>query len=65
MIFMEHPALFPLPYLPLTFKAPGKMHLKMSSAEVVCCNNCLTLLANLSIQAKNVDPEQTAPIGAV
>ena len=37
------------------------MHLKMSSAA----NNCLTLLANLGMQAKSVDPEQTAPIGAV
>ena len=46
----------------LTLKAPRKMHLKMLAAEVVCCK---TLLANLSIQAKSVDPEQTAPIGAV
>ena len=28
-------------------------------------NNCQPLLANLSIQAKSVDPEQTAPKGAV
>ena len=26
------------PYMPvITFKAPAKIHLKMSSAEVVCC----------------------------
>ena len=37
------------------------MHLKMLSAA----NNCLTSLANLSIQAKHVDLKQTAPIGAV
>ena len=37
----------------------------MSSAEVVCWNSCLTLLTNLSIEANRVDPEQTAPIGAV
>ena len=43
----------------LTLKAPRKMHLKLSSVEVVCCKKCLTLEAN------GVDPEQTAPIGAV
>ena len=41
------------------------MHLKMSSAEDICCKNCLTLLTNLSIEANSLDPEQTAPIGAV
>ena len=51
----------------LTLKAPRKkcIDLKMSSAEVVCCKYCLTLLTNLSIEANSVDPEQTAPIGAV
>ena len=33
----------------------------MSSAA----NNCLTLLTNLSIEAKSMDPDQTATIGAV
>ena len=28
-------------------------------------NNCQTLMMNLSIKANSVDPEQTAPIGAV
>ena len=28
-------------------------------------NNCLTFLTNLSIEANRVDPEQTAPKGAV
>ena len=38
------------------------MHLKMLSAEVVYCK---TVLTNLSIEANSVDPDQTAPIGAV
>ena len=42
-------------------KCIWKCHLLKLSAA----NNCLTLLVNLSIQAKSVDPEQTAPIGAV
>ena len=37
------------------------MHLKMSSAA----NNKPTLPTNLSIEANNVDPDPTAPIGAV
>ena len=45
----------------LTRRAPKKMHLTMSSAV----NNCLILLTNFSIEANSVDPEQTAPIGAV
>ena len=52
--------------LALTLKAPRKnasekLHLLMPSAA----NNCLTLLTILSIEANRVDPEQTAPIGAV
>ena len=46
-------------YQPL--KRQEKMHLKMSSAA----NNCLTLLTNSSMEANRVDPDQTAPIGAV
>ena len=39
-----------------------KMQMKMSSAA----NSCLTLLKDFkSIEAYSVDPEQTAPFGAV
>ena len=41
------------------------MHLKMSSAEVVCCKLLPGITDKLSIEANSVDPEQTAPIGAV
>ena len=43
------------------------MHLKMSSAEVVCCKELPSIADELSIEANGVDPEQTvpAPIGAV
>ena len=41
------------------------MLLKMSSAEVVCCKQLPYVTDELSIEAKSVDPEQTAPIGAV
>ena len=41
------------------------MHLKMSSAEVVCCEKLPNITDELSIEANSVDPEQTAPIGAV
>ena len=41
------------------------MHLKMSSAEVVCCNSLPKITNEFSIEANSVDPEQTAPIGAV
>ena len=34
------------------------MHLKMSTAEVVCCN----ITDESSIEANNVDSEQTAPV---
>ena len=37
----------------------------MSSAEVVCCKKLPNITAELSIEANSVDPEQTAPIGAV
>ena len=37
----------------------------MSSAEVVYCKKLLNITDELSIEANNVDPEQTAPIGAV
>ena len=41
------------------------MHLKMSSAEVVCCQKLPSITDEISIEANSVDPEQTAPIGAV
>ena len=41
------------------------MYLKMSSAEVVCCKWLPNITDQLSIEANSVDPEQTAPIGAV
>ena len=53
------------PIMPLTLKAATKMHLKMSSAEVVCCKYLPNIIDELSIEANSVDPEQTAPIGAV
>ena len=40
------------------------MHLKMSSAEVVCCKKLPNITDKLSIEVNRVDPEQTAPIGA-
>ena len=36
------------------------MHLKMSSAEVVCCNQLPNITGQLSIEANSLDPEQTA-----
>ena len=41
------------------------MYLKMLSAEVVCCKSFPSITDELSIEAISVDPEQTAPIGAV
>ena len=46
----------------LTLKAPRKMHLKMSSAEVACCKKLPNITHELSKESKSVDPEQTAPI---
>ena len=37
----------------------------MSSAEVVCCKKLPNITDELSIEANSVDPEQTAPKGAV
>ena len=37
----------------------------MASAEVVCCKWLPNITDRLSIEANSVDPEQTAPIGAV
>ena len=41
------------------------MHLKMPSAEVVCCKYLPNITDKLSMEANSVDPEQTAPTGAV
>ena len=46
-------------------KHQEKMHLKMLSAEVVCCKQMPSITDELSIEANSVDPVQTAPIGAV
>ena len=55
-----------LPSMQKGVKRQEKMHLKMSSADVICCKKKLSNIINeLSIKAKRVDPEQTAPIGAV
>ena len=37
------------------------MHLKMLSAEVICCKKLPNITDQLSIEANSVDPEQTAP----
>ena len=37
----------------------------MSSAEVVCCIYLPNIIDELRIEANNVDPDQTAPIGVV
>ena len=37
----------------------------MSSSEVVCCKKLPNITDEFSIEANSVDPEQTAPIGAV
>ena len=39
--------------------------MKMSSAEVVCCKKLPSITDELSMEANSMDPEQTAPIGAV
>ena len=44
-----------------TKSAKKKMHLKMLSAEVICCKYLPNITDNLSIEANSVDPEQTAP----
>ena len=41
------------------------MHLKILSTEVVCLQIIANITDDLSIEANSVDPEQTAPIGAV
>ena len=41
------------------------MHLKMLSAEVVCCKELPNIADELGIEANSMDQEQTARIGAV
>ena len=41
------------------------MHLKILSAEGVYCKLLPNIIDELSIEANSMDPEQTAPIGAV
>ena len=41
------------------------MYLKMSSAEGVCSKLLPSITEKLNVEANSVDPEQTAPIGAV
>ena len=41
------------------------MNLKMSSAEVVCFKKMPDITDELSKEANSMDPDQTAPIGAV
>ena len=38
------------------------MHLKISSAEVICCKKLPSITDKLSIEANSVDHEQTAPM---
>ena len=48
-----------------SYSAKKKLHLKMLSAEVVCCKQLPNITDKLSIEANSEDPEHTAPIGAV
>ena len=41
------------------------MHLKMLSAEVGCCKLLPSINDESSEEVNSMDPEQTAPIGAV
>ena len=57
--------LCPTQILTICQMAPRKkMHLKMSSDEVVCCKKLPLITDKLSIEANSMDPEQTAPMGA-
>ena len=49
----------------VTLKAPAKMHLKILSAQDICCLYLLTLLTNVRIEANSVDPYEIAATGAV
>ena len=45
----------------LPLKRQEKMHLKMSSAEFICCKYLPSITDELNIEANSVDPEQTVP----
>ena len=50
----------------LTFKAPRKMHLKMSSAEVVCCKKLPNITGDFKYTSKKCGPKKDCSyIGAV
>ena len=49
--------------LSFTHKAPAKIHLKMSSVEVICCICLLTLLSNVNLDANSVHQDQTVHLG--
>ena len=51
--------------IPQPLKRQEKMHLKMSSVYVVCWIFLQTFQTYFGIQANSVDPDQTAPKGAV
>ena len=46
-------------------KRQEKMHLKISSTEVVCCKKMPNITDELSIEANSVDPEQIAPMSSL
>ena len=48
-----------------TLTVPVKYHLKMLSADVVCCIDLLKILINLCIESNSEDTGQTAPAGAI
>ena len=49
----------------LTLKAPRKKSIYKCRIEVVCCKLLPNITDKLSFEANSVDPDQTAPIGAV
>ena len=49
----------------LTQILPLKRQEKNTSENVVCCKYLPSITDELSIEANSVNPEQTAPIGAI
>ena len=68
VVLWPHTIVF-LNYVHLTVKsvnpqtAKKKMHLKMSSAEVVCYKYLPSIADELSIETNSVDPEQQSDLG--
>ena len=68
-VLWPHTIVF-LNYVHLTVKsvnpqsAKKKMHLKMSSAEVVCCKYLSSITDELCIETNSVDPEQQSDLGS-